>query len=180
MTKTRSTIALFAMLAVIGAAVAAITGTASADGRTLEGSFCTANHFCMSLSFGDTNFSSNTRPANATGPDMTLRPGTYWITVTDNSNFHNFSWRSCPGSSDSCTSSNPASGGTDQDLTPVCNDPLTAAGTCPPTNPAAKVIEETFKVNLTHGTYSLFCDSTNHESLGMYVDIAVGGVGQVG
>jgi hypothetical protein len=110
---------------------------------------------------------------------MTLRPGTYWITVTDNSNFHNFSWRSCPGSTDLCTAANPASGGTDEDVTPICNDPL-VAGKCPTANPAANVIQETFKVNLSHGTYRLFCDATNHEAMGMYVEIAVGGVGQVG
>jgi hypothetical protein len=36
----------------------------------------------------------------------------------------------------------------------------------------------TVKVNLTHGQWILFCDP--HRSFGMYVNLDVGGVGQVG
>jgi hypothetical protein len=41
----------------------------------------------------------------------------------------------------------------------------------------------TVKINLEHGWYRLFCDATSpvvHEPRGMYVDIEVGGKGQVG
>jgi hypothetical protein len=51
--------------------------------------------------------------------------------------------------------------GTDQDLTGVADAPGWV----------------TVKVNLTPGTWVFFCDP--HRSYGMYVDIVVGGVGQV-
>jgi hypothetical protein len=38
----------------------------------------------------------------------------------------------------------------------------------------------TKQVVLKHGTYRLFCDAGTHEASGMYIEIAVGGVGQVG
>ena len=65
---------------------------------------------------------------------------------------------------------------------PICNDPRNlVTGKCPSTNPAANVITVTKKrFMLKHGTYRLFCDATGHEAAGMYVEIAVGGVGQVG
>jgi hypothetical protein len=168
---------LLAVLVSVSAVVALSATSAWADGRTLLGNFCTANHTCMTVSFDGTTVGTPTR-TDATQPDLTLRPGTYWITVTDDSNFHNYSLRSCPGSTELCTAENPAAGGTDQDLTPICND--AATGTCPRTNPAANVIVETVKLNLLHGTYRLFCDAPGHEAAGMYVDIAVAGVGQLG
>ena len=171
--------ALLAALAAVGTVAVYSAATAAADGRTLEGNFCGTSHTCMTITFDGATDGTPTRTDPAQ-PDLTLQPGTYWITVTDNSNFHNFSFRSCPGSASLCTSDNPASGGTDQDITPICNDPLTAAGSCPRTNPAANAIVQTIKVNLTHGTYRLFCDAPGHEAAGMYVEIAVGGVGQVG
>jgi hypothetical protein len=176
---------LLSALAVTGIIAAFIVGTGSADvGRTLTGVFCTDNHTCMALTLDDGSvFTGKVPRADPAQPDVTLRPGTYWITVTDNSDFHNFSWRSCPGSTDVCTAANPASGGEDEDITPICNEPLNpVTGKCPNTNPlpAADVITVTKQVVLKHGTYRLFCDAPNHEAGGMYVEIAVGGVGQVG
>jgi hypothetical protein len=128
---------LFAVLNAVSAIAISTAGAASADGRTLVGSFCTllppatavTSHICMTITFDGVTVGTPTR-TDPTQPDLALRPGTYWITVSDNSNFHNFSLRGCPGSTSLCTSDNPASGGTDQGLTPICNDPLTAAGTC--------------------------------------------------
>ncbi len=183
MTKANSPkgrIAFVVAMLVFGCTVVAYTAaTASADGRTLEGSFCGISHTCMAMTFEGAIVGTPTR-TDPTQPDLTLRPGTYWLTVTDDSNFHNFSLRSCPGSTSLCTADNPASGGTDHDVTPICNDPLTTAGSCPRINPAANEIDETLKINLKHGTYRLFCDAAGHEAAGMYVDISVGGVGQVG
>ena len=48
---------------------------------------------------------------------------------------------------------------------------------------AVNDIVRTVKIDLTPGTYRLFCDAVKpvvHESAGMYIDIDVGGVGQVG
>ncbi len=132
-----------------------------------------------------------TPPDPANGPQncvpsgtglMTLRPGTYWITVDDPLNGHNFELRSCPGSETACTPGQ----GAEQELTPVCNDD--------PANPdafncgtgvstAANPIVRTVKIELKPGTYRLFCDATKpvvHETAGMYIDFEVGGVGQVG
>jgi hypothetical protein len=180
-----SFLGLLSALAVAGTITACIVGTASADvGRTLTGSFCTDNHTCMTMTLDDGSvFTGKTPRADPNQPDVTLRPGTYWITVTDDSDFHNFSWRSCAGSTAVCTAANPASGGTDEDITPICNEPLDLlTGKCPNTNPlpAADVITVTKKVVLKHGTYRLFCDATGHEAAGMYVEIAIGGVGQLG
>jgi hypothetical protein len=169
---------LLAAIAVFGALAAYTVATASADGRTLAGSFCTANHVCMSMSFPDGTFSSPSRPANPTGPDVTLRPGMYWLSLHDDSNSHNFALRSCPGSTDACTSGNPAAQ-PDEELTPLCNDPVNpATGRCTPGN-AQNVIDTTQMVYFPYGTYRLFCQAPGHESGGMYVDISVGGVGQL-
>ena len=171
---------LLSVLAVVGTIAACLVGTSSADvGRTLTGSFCTVNHTCMTMTLDDgSSVTGSAVRADPNQPDVTLRPGTYWITVTDDSDFHNFSWRSCQGSTDVCTADNPASGGEDEDLTPICNEPLNpATGKCPKT---AAVLSVTKQVLLKHGTYRLFCDATGHEAAGMYIEIAVGGVGQVG
>lgn len=180
-----SFVGLLSALAVAGTIAACIVGMASADvPRTLTASFCTANHTCMAMTLLDGSvFTGDAVRADPNQPDVTLRPGTYLITVTDNSDFHNFSWRSCPGSTDVCTADNPASGGTDEDITPICNEPLNPITMkCPNTNPfpPADVITVTNQVLLKHGTYRLFCDATGHEAAGMYIEIAVGGVGQVG
>jgi hypothetical protein len=88
---------------------------------------------------------------------LSLRPGTYWLTVNDAVTFHNFALKSCPGSDTTCES------GDVQEITTIPGTPG----------------EVTVKLNLGHGTYRLFCQLGNHESRGMFVDFAVGGVGQV-
>jgi hypothetical protein len=177
-------VGLFSALAVAGTVAACVVATASADvPRTLTASFCTDSHTCMAMTLLDGSVFKGKAPrVDPNQPDVTLRPGTYLITVTDNSDFHNFSLRSCPGSTDACTSDNPAAIVPDEDITPICNEPLNAMNKCPNTNPlpAADVITTTVQVVLKHGTYRLFCDATGHEAAGMYVEMSVGGVGQVG
>jgi hypothetical protein len=140
--------ALLAALFVAGP-VAAV----SADGRQLVGEFCTNPQAlpkpgaCISLSFGGETAMGYTDAPNRV---LTLRPGTYWLTVDDNSTAHNFSLRSPDG--------------LEQAITGVADTP-------------GRV---TVKVLLTYGTYVLFCAADAHEKDGMYVDIEVGGVGQVG
>ena len=92
--------------------------------------------------------------------DLTLRPGTHWIAVNDDSTIHNFVLRSCP------------------DATTPCTDPTAPVQVL--TTLADAPGQVTTKINLTHGTYRLFCEAPNHERLGMYVDFEVDGVGQVG
>lgn len=132
-------------LAVAGAIAVLVAASfareASSDGRTLVGSFC--GGLCMSLAFDEATTTSTNRT------DFELRPGTYWLTVTDANAFHNFSLRSADG--------------TEQEIT-------TVAGTPGPV---------TVKVRLGSGWYRLFCNAPNHENLGMYVDFEVGGSGQV-
>ena len=158
---------LFAALLASGAIAAYLIANASADGRTLDAGFCTG--LCIQVT------AQNGQATGTMGVDenkvLTLRPGTYWLTVTDDSNFHNFGLRSCAGMAILCDWN---SGGDEQDLTPINNN-----GTA--------VITRTVKLNLSHGTYRLFCDAlargsttVTHEMMGMYVDLVVGGVGQVG
>jgi plastocyanin len=123
----------------------------SAEGRQLVGQFCTNPQAmpkpgaCISLAYDGQTAHGYTGSVDRT---IALRPGTYWVTVTDNSATHNFSLESPDGS--------------DQDLTGVADTPGSV----------------TFKVDLTHGTWTLFCDP--HRAMGMYVLIEVGGEGQVG
>ena len=179
----------------VSAVAAYSVATASAQGRTIDGTFCLppttagpppGHWFCMQAAFdgqtvqGDCNqivpLSSAPTACNSDlaseDPDgtvvntgvLTLTPGTYWIRVVDNSSAHNFELRSCPGASSPC---DPSSGGLEQRITGVPDTPGTV----------------TVKVQLKHGWYRLFCDATSpviHEPRGMYVDIEVGGVGQVG
>ena len=108
-------------------------------------------------------------------PVTSIRPGTYWLAVTDNCKNHNFELRSCPGSDSPC---DPNSDGVEQEITPM-NDPNTANG-------ATGTVM--VKIHLVHGTYRLFCDApvtghpgqTHETFFNMYTDFAVGGVGQVG
>ena len=143
-------VAGLAVLVLAAAATATIVRTASADGRELTGGFCTNAQAlpkpgaCISLSSGNQTAQGYT---NSQERVLTLRPGTYWITVDDTSTLHNFSLESPDG--------------TDQDITDVAGAPG----------------QVTVKVNLTHGTWVLFCDP--HRPMGMYVDIEVGGEGQV-
>ena len=147
----RPAIALFVVLG----AVVLYGVTASASGRALEGGFCTTNtggRLCMALTWDGVEYGTRNRT------DLSLRPGTYWLTVNDANQFHNFTLRSCPDSDSTCDS------GDVQEI-------ITVPGT-----PG----EVTLKLRLEHGTYRLLCDAANHEGGGMYVDFAVGGVGQVG
>lgn len=119
--------------------------------RQLAGTFCTnlnampAPGACIQLaSAGQTAQGYTDSPERV----LRLRPGVYWLTVSDTSLKHNFSLESPDGS--------------DRALTGVEDTPGVV----------------TFKVNLTHGTWVLFCQP--HRPMGMYVDLEVGGVGQVG
>jgi plastocyanin len=149
--------ALLATLAAIGVTAAFMAGTASADGRQLDGTFC--SHFvsgspfppglCIQLASDD-----QTVQGYFDSPgQISLRPGNYWLTVVDNSNFHNFTLQGPDG--------------LDMDITPVPN------GSTP-------TITETIKVHFEHGTYTLLCDADSHAADGMEITINVGGVGQVG
>ncbi len=205
MRRVLALIAAFAVLAVTA-------GPAFADGdsgRTIQGSFCLGDHlFCIAASVdGQTavegygvngNGGTCAKPPATTEPPagpqycvpsgtglLTIRPGTYWITVNDPLNSHNFELRSCPGSTAAC---GPGRGPSIQ-LTPVCNDdPLNPdVFKCSTASPAPEMavndIVATLKINLQPGTYRLYCDATKpvvHENAGMYIDIFVGGVGQVG
>jgi hypothetical protein len=207
--RRRNIAVLLTTLATVGAIAAYLTATASADGRTIVGNFCLSDHlFCMSAGldgqtpvegYGVDGYGGTcAKPASdnppLVGPQycvpsgtglLTLRPGTYWITVDDPLNSHNFELRSCPGSTAPCGPGQ----GSEQQLTPVCNDDSANADVfkCDTVHPypetAATDIVKTIKLNLKHGTYRLFCDAQKpvvHELAGMYVDIEVGGVGQVG
>jgi hypothetical protein len=152
---------LCAAFAVACIAAAFGAGGVSAQGRTLVGDFCTFNGsaFCMTVTWDGVAYGTPNRAA------LDLRPGTYWLTVNDTSTMHDFSLRSCPGAGSAC---DPASGGTAVEITTPMQ-----TGTV------------TEKILLKAGTYRLFCNvgagtSFSHEGRGMYVDFAVGGVGQVG
>jgi hypothetical protein len=192
------------------AVLAVMAGPAAAHedhGRTIYGSFCLTDHpFCISASvdgqtavegYGvDGNGGICHTPPVTVGPPpggpaycvpsgtglLTIRPGTYWITVDDPLDSHNFELRSCPGATAPCGIGQ----GTEQALTPVCNDDplnpdLFKCGTN--TETAANPIVATLKIELKPGWYRLFCDAQQpvvHEHAGMYIDIHVGGVGQTG
>jgi len=170
--------ALAATLVTTGAIAAFAVGTASAQGRTLVGQF----GFDTAAASGTSYYHQCGPPMNPGftivltedgQPVTSLRPGTYWLTVTDNCKNHNFELRSCPGSDLPC---GPNSGGEEQEITPI-NDPNTASG-------ATGTV--TVKIHLVHGTYRLFCDAPvpsggTHETVfNMFTDFAVGGIGQVG
>ena len=201
----RRVLALAAALSLL----AVMAGPAAAQedfGRTIQGSFCLTDHlFCIRASvdgqapvegYGvDGNGGICAKPGSAVGGPqycvpsgtglLTIRPGTYWIIVDDPLNTHNFELRSCPGSSSPCGPGQ----GSEQTLTPVCNDDPAHPDVfkCSTTNPfpekAANDIVTTLKLDLKPGTYRLFCDAQKpvvHENAGMYIDIQVGGVGPAG
>jgi Pentapeptide repeats (8 copies) len=157
--------ALFVTLATTGAIVAyiAASASASASGGTINGSFCmpivngTMNMRCIEATFdGQTAEGYTNHPAA-----LTLTPGTYTFSVLDDSAGHDFSLRSCPGTFTAC---GPGSG-------TVLSPPLTTRAEND-TSPVTRDVE------LTAGTYRLFCDvgagtANAHESAGMYVDIVV-------
>lgn len=131
-------------------------GTAAADvavARQLVGEFCTNPQAlpkpgaCLSLTFDAQTVEGYTNSPNRT---LDLRPGTYWLSVNDDSTAHNFSLETPDGLV--------------QDITGVADTPGWV----------------TIKIQLTHGSYTLFCDADDHRADGMYVQIDVGGVGQVG
>jgi hypothetical protein len=177
--RRRSTAVLLTTLATAAAITAYTSATASAQGRTLVGEF----GFDSSGASGTSYYHQCGPPANAGftivltedgKPVTSLRPGTYWLTVTDNCKNHNFELRSCPGSDSPC---DPNSGGIEQQITPI-DDPNTANG-------ATGTV--TVEIHLVHGTYRLLCDAlhpvtgeTHEIAFNMYTDFAVGGVGQVG
>lgn len=141
---------LLAALGVVAVTVGPIA-TGSAEGRQLVGQFCT-NPNAMPKPGACIQLASDGQTAQGytDSPNrvLNLQPGIYWLTVTDTSTAHNFSLESPDGS--------------DQDLTGVADTPGAV----------------TVKVNLTHGTWVLFCEP--HRAMGMYVDIEAGGEGQVG
>ena len=172
---------MFVGMATIGAVFAFSVATASADGRTLNANFrpSTLPHLCLMLNGGIYDSATH-----VTGqPDLTLRPGTYWITVTDDNNFHNFAFRSCPGDDATAMCDNgPANANAPvQVLSPLPNGSVTSDMKCSNTGTSGTttILTCTYKILLKHGTYRLICQATGHESGGMYVDIAVGGAGQV-
>lgn len=208
--RKRSIPMLLTMLVAAGAAAVATHKTAAAStnqGRTIAANFCLGYRlFCISAALdgqtpvegygadgnggicakppGDPNVPSGPKYCvpSQTGL-LSIRPGTYWLTVDDPLNSHNFELRSCPGAKTPCT----AGQGAEQALTPVCNDDPANADVfkCSTTSPypetASNEIVKTVKVHLTHGWYRIFCDAVKpvvHEDAGMYVDIQVGGVGQ--
>jgi hypothetical protein len=208
--RKRSIVVLLTTLAAVGAVAAYMTATASADqGRTIVGNFCLSDHlFCISAGLdgqtpvegygvdgnggvcakppGDPSVPSGPQYCVPSGTGLlTIRPGTYWISVDDPLNSHNFELRSCPGSTAPCGPGQ----GSEQQLTPVCNDDpanpdvFKCSTTTPYPETAATEIVKTVKLDLKPGTYRLFCDAQKpvvHEAAGMYVDIEVGGIGQVG
>jgi hypothetical protein len=150
---------LLMMLAAVGVTAAVIVPTAAADGRSLDGTFCShavsgstfPPGLCIQLASAD-----QTVQGYFDSPgQISLRPGNYWLTVVDTSNAHNFTLQ--------------GPNGLDMDITPVPN-----GGT------PAPVITETVKVHFDHGTYTLLCDADSHAINGMDITINVGGVGQVG
>ena len=168
--RTAVLVVALATASTIAAVAAAVAMAASrdavvvpADARTIDGTFCTGLCIHVTAFDGQTTQSPN---------GLSLRPGTYWLTVTDTSRFHDFVLRSCPGSTSSCDQS---SNGDELQLTTISEG-----------STAAPVVE-TRKINLQHGTYRLFCNAPmgsmpgmDHEAMGMHVDFTVGGVGQVG
>ena len=147
---------IVALAALVLAATALATafgaaGARSDEGRQLAGVYC-SNQNAMPKPGAclQLSFGDQTAQGYTDSPNrtLTLRPGVYWLTVDDNSTVHNYSLESPDGS--------------DRDLTGVTDAPGSV----------------TYKVDLTHGRWVLFCDP--HRAMGMYVDIEVGGVGQVG
>jgi hypothetical protein len=145
------------------AAYTFLAGSASATGRALTGDFCatpTGGMFCMQITWDGVTYGTNNRAV------LSLRPGEYWLTVTDNTTMHNFALRSCPGSTLPCNSTNPAA--TTTEITTVAGTPG----------------EVTDKLHLSFGTYRLYCSVVSsrgsHEAAGMFVDFGVGGVGELG
>jgi len=182
---------LAVLAAVMVSTSASASGSAPAPSRTINGNFCLSQHlFCMSAGLDgqapaegygvNGNGGVCHKPPDTTdplgGPEycvpsgtglLTLRAGTYWIVVNDDQINHNFSIRSCPGSTSPCTATNPAE---------TSEQEITDMGTTY-TGPV------TMKITLKPGWYRLLRDfdvPVDHENAGMYVDFQVGGLGQTG
>lgn len=151
MRKRIAGVLLLAALVTVGLVVTVgPIGAGAAAGRQLDGAFCTNPQAlpkpgaCIALSAGDQTAQGYT---DSTDRVLTLRPGTYWLTVNDDSAAHNFSFEGPDG--------------VEQNLT---GGPGDTPGLV------------TFKVHLTHGQYSLFCDP--HRAFGMFVVLDVNDEGQ--
>ena len=151
-TRMKGKYAALPLAALLLATVDAGPATADTDiGRQLTGHYCTnpmampKAGACIALTDGQQTAQGYFGSPNRT---LAIRPGVYWLTVSDNAAVHNFSLQAPDGS--------------DADITGVTETPGAV----------------TIKVNLTPGEWVLFCEP--HRGMGMYVDIEVGGVGQVG
>lgn len=155
----RRVFAFLATLAAIAVTAALVVPAAAADGRPLDGTFCSqfvsGSPFPPGLCIQLASTDATVQGYFDSPGQISLRPGNYWLTVVDNSNAHNFTLQ--------------GPNGLDMDITPVSN------GATP-----APVITATVKVHLDHGTYMLLCDADSHAVDGMEITIDVGGVGQVG
>jgi Pentapeptide repeats (8 copies) len=153
-----------ATLAVVGVIVAFMTSASAAPGNEIDGSFCMQmtgmNMFCMQATSGGQTAEGYTNHEAA----LSLSPGTYLLTVNDDSTAHDFALRSCPGSTMPCVA---GVGVPVQELT----------------TKAFNGGDVTDSFDLAAGTYRLFCDvgATSpftttgfHEKQGMFVDIIVG------
>src|SRR5262245_31704272 len=137
---------LVASVTVAVIAVQLSAATSSADNGTLTGNFCTANNnICMTMTWNGIAYGTTNRSV------LSLKPGAYTLTVNDTSAAHDFALRSCPGSTAPC-------------------DPTNPLRTTTPITTQAQVATVSTSVNLTSGTYRLYCAVPTHETRGMFVD----------
>jgi Pentapeptide repeats (8 copies) len=160
-------VAAVAPLILIGAAVAYMASAASAQDPTIDGTFCSSptippSMFCMQATFNGQTAEGYTGHEAA----LTLAPGTYTLTVHDNSSAHDFVFRSCPGVTTSCAPGT----GSSQAITSLADNCTIPTDTC--------VTGVSTSLDLTAGTYRLYCNAGlggpfYHEGRGMFVDIVV-------
>jgi hypothetical protein len=149
----RNRVARFAVLAVLAAVPATVTpiGVAYADGRQLTGQFCTnANAMPKPGACISLSYDGQLAEGYTGSPNRAIALRPGTYWLTVN---------------DTSTVHNfslEGPDGTDVDLTGVTQAPGWV----------------TVKLDLTPGAWVLFCDP--HRAMGMYVDIEVGGVGQLG
>jgi plastocyanin len=150
MNKRRMT-AIVGLAIAIAATTAVIVGTASADGRQLTGTFCTnAQAMPKPGACISLAFDGQTAQGYTGSQERTMTLRPGTYWLTANDN------------STAHNFSLESPDGSDQELTPVADAPGSV----------------TVEVHLTPGAWVLFC--APHRPMGMYVDIEVGGVGQVG
>jgi hypothetical protein len=163
----RRGLAVLAAFSAVAAIAAVFVAGASADGRNADGSFCShavsGSPFPPALCIQLMSDGQAVQGFFGSPGQASLRPGNYWLTVTDNSPGHNFVLRGPDG--------------LDTEITTV------AEGS------PGSLVTRTDKIHLGEGSYTLLCTSTaavsgtvfaNHAEAGMKIDIDVGGVGQVG